>query len=674
MAHRNERYPCVFVAAAVLALLLSAPAGGQDEDDYEPIGSDACTTCHEENSHGSAMGEDLSHSVHDGLECLSCHTTKDTVPHKEDPPDYAVGCKGCRDCHEEASEAYQSHGRAAIGECEDIPHCSDCHGDHDVLPSTVKLSRTHPVNLPATCGKCHEDLNITKKYDILIDKPIKIYESSVHGQASRGGVYVAATCNDCHSTGGTAHKILAPGHPESAINHFNIPKTCGQCHKGVENDFWEGIHGKLVGRGETDAPVCTHCHGEHGILSPDNPLSPVSRAKVAEQTCAPCHESAVLNEKYGLSPGRLTSFIDSYHGLKSKAGDTHVANCASCHGVHRILPSSDATSTIHPNNLQHTCGECHPGISEAMAAQPIHGVTGQGLQTTAADIVERVYIVAIVVIIGLMVLHWLIDLGKQIRRMLKAKPQIRRMSLNELWQHTFLMISFIVLVVSGFGLRFSESWFSRFFFGWEGGFERRGDIHRIAAVVFLITAVWHTVYLIVSPRGRKFWRDIFPNWKDFSQFWRRIQYNLGRRPNSPRYGRFSYVEKAEYWALIWGSVVMIVTGFLLWFDNWVVQFLPKGALDVALVIHYWEAWLATLAIFVWHFYSTVFNPHVYPMNPSWLTGRMPEEMYKHEHPDHLEEARAETDEHIRQELEQLRARDEEDAEEPAQPPDPDTKV
>ena len=91
-----------------------------------------------------------------------------------------------------------------------------------------------------------------------------------------------------------------------------------------------------------------------------------------------------------------------------------------------------------------------------MASQPIHGVTGQGLQTTAADIVERIYIVAIVVIIGLMVLHWVIDLGKQIRRMLRAKPQIRRMTLNELWQHTFLMLSFVVLVVSGFGLRFSE--------------------------------------------------------------------------------------------------------------------------------------------------------------------------------------------------------------------------
>ena len=95
------------------------------------------------------------------------------------------------------------------------------------------------------------------------------------------------------------------------------------------------------------------------------------------------------------------------------------------------------------------------------------------------------------------------------------------------------------------------------------------------------------------------------------------------------------MEKCEYWALIWGSVLMTATGVLLWFDNYFVEQwnLPKGFLDVMLVIHYYEAWLATLAILVWHGYSTVFGPHVYPMNPAWLTGRMPKEMYLHEHPD-----------------------------------------
>jgi len=651
------RVKLLFAVIALMLLFLgladSRTLLAQQAEEGETIDSDTCSGCHEKGKHDTVIEADLSHSIHEDLECQDCHSDKTTYPHEEREKKFTPGCDACRECHVEAAEQYQAHGRAVIGECEDMPQCKDCHGDHDILPSTVKQAKTHPTNLPKTCGHCHEDINLTRKYEILIDKPIELYNSSVHGQATKGGVYVAATCNDCHSTGNTAHRILAPGDRDSAINHFNIPYTCGKCHKGVENDFWEGIHGKLVARGETDAPVCTNCHGEHGILSPDDPRSPVSASKVAELTCSPCHESTVLNEKYGLRSGRLATFIDSYHGLKSKAGDTHVANCASCHGVHRILPSSDPTSTIHPDNLQHTCGECHPGISAEMANNPIHGVTGEGLQTAAANVIENIYIWAIILIIGGMVLHWTLDLGHSLAVLFRRKPKIRRMRWNEVWQHTLLMVSFIVLVISGFALRFSESWISTWFFGWEGGFQLRGIIHRVAAVVLIFTAIWHLLFVIFSHRGRHFFRDMFPKKEDFQHVWQKIMYNLGRRQERPQFGRFSYVEKAEYWALLWGTMVMVVTGLMLWFDEWTIQLIPKGALDIALVIHYWEAWLATLAILVWHMYSTVFNPHVYPMNPSWITGTMPEDMYKYEHPAYFEDAKKETQRMVEEDIEGL---------------------
>ena len=644
-----------------LAMLVLAASFGMNtiavaqEDEFESIDSSVCADCHEASNHRSAIADDITHSVHDGLECLDCHVDRDTVPHRESNEPFYVGCEGCRTCHDEAAEEYQSHGRSVLGTCEDMPHCSDCHGDHDILPSTAKRSSVHPTNLPQTCGKCHENLDITTKYDILIDHPIQIYARSVHGKATRGGIYLAASCNDCHSTGGSAHKILSPGSQESAINHFNIPETCGQCHKGIEADYWEGIHGQLVARGETDAPVCTDCHGEHGILSPDDPLSPVSGSKVAEMTCSPCHESTVLNEKYGIKTDRLTTFIDSYHGLKSKAGDTHVANCASCHGVHRILPSSDPTSTVNPANLQTTCGECHPNISTGMAATSIHGVGGQGLRTPAADVVEKIYIIAIAVIIGLMILHWVIDLLRHMLNVTRKRPQVLRMHIDEVVQHALLAITFITLVVSGFALRYDQGFMARFFFGWEGGFQVRGILHRAAAVGFMGTIVWHALFL-ASNRGRRFLMDMMPIPRDFQFFLRRMLYNLGLRPRMECIQRFNYVEKAEYWALVWGTVVMVITGLMLWFDNWFISFLPKGVLDVALVIHFWEAWLASLAIFVWHFYSVIFHPHVYPMNPSWITGQMPEDMYEHEHPGHLEEARRETERVIEKRIERMRRR------------------
>ena len=126
----------------------------------------------------------------------------------------------------------------------------------------------------------------------------------------------------------------------------------------------------------------------------------------------------------------------------------------------------------------------------------------------------------------------------------------------------------------------------------------------------------------MTTRGRIFLKDISPRWLDAKQAWGMIMYNLGRTDEHPQMRRFSFVEKAEYWALIWGTVVMVGTGWVMWFEKF-VSLMGKGVIEVLLVIHYYEAWLAFLAIVVWHMYGVVFNPHVYPMNPSWLTVRCP---------------------------------------------------
>lgn len=627
----NSHYPGVFQVLFLVCLIFILTSPGISALDPQD-----CLACHDRATNEEAPTYDsaLTLSIHQDMECTDCHTGISDLPHDEKLPPVDCGV-----CHDDATATYQKHGRVAVGTGEDIPTCVDCHGKHDIRSPNDKNSRVNPLSMPETCGRCHEDINLTRKHEILYDRAVEVYKSSVHGKASLGGVYVAATCNDCHSAGGTAHRILGPGDPESPINHFNIPKTCGKCHQNIENDYWEGIHGKLVARGETDSPVCTDCHGEHGIISPRDPLSRVSPSRVAEATCSPCHESARLNEKYGIPSGRFQSWVDSYHGLKSRAGDMTVANCASCHGAHRILPSTNPASSVHPENLQTTCGECHPSISTELAQTPIHGTPGIS-QTTAARVIQQIYITAIILIIGAMVIHWLIDLRKQIKNVLN-KEQRQRMNLNEVWQHTFLMISFLILVITGFALRYSDAWWVNLLFGREGGFAFRGIIHRVAAVVFIITVIWHVAYLFTL-RGRKFLKDIWPRKEDFANFLQTILHNLDIKKDKPLFGRFSYVEKAEYWALVWGTVVMIISGFFLWFDDIAVNWFPKGFLDIMLVVHYYEAWLAFLAILIWHFYSTIFSPGVYPMNPSWLTGKMPVEMYRHEHPAEFESEPQET--------------------------------
>jgi cytochrome b subunit of formate dehydrogenase len=107
---------------------------------------------------------------------------------------------------------------------------------------------------------------------------------------------------------------------------------------------------------------------------------------------------------------------------------------------------------------------------------------------------------------------------------------------------------------------------------------------------------------------------------------------LGLRREPPAFDRFNYIEKAEYWALVWGTVVMTGTGLALWFENQSLRWLDKWVLDLATVIHYYEAWLAFLAIMIWHIYYVIANPEAYPMNWTWLTGRISEEHLRLEHP------------------------------------------
>jgi len=632
-----------------LALVLSfalpsaVQAGPQGED--ESAAPESCTDCHDQTqdpARSMPPAELLKDSIHFDMECIDCHESislEDVDPNAEKPHGESVARVDCGMCHDTAAEEYLRHGRHQVGADPDLPTCADCHGAHDIRKHDDRQSRVHPINLPGTCMACHTNVNLVKKHEVLREAPIQLYESSVHGQASTKGLYVAATCNDCHSAtdaegNRTAHRVLDPSHPESTIHHFNIPDTCGQCHQAIAKDYWEGIHGKLVKQGQVDSPVCTHCHGEHGIISPSDPRSPVSAARVAEATCSPCHDSEVLNEKYGIPAGRLRSWVDSYHGLKSKAGDVHVANCASCHGAHRILPHTDPTSSINTNNLQQTCGECHPGITEELALTPIHE-TSTGLKTGWPAFFRTLYLWIISITIGLMVLHCVADLVRYIKIM-RRKPYVVRMTPSETFQHWLLMISFTVLVISGFSLRFSEAWWVKVVFGWGGGegFLFRGTVHRVAALLFAFTCVWHLLYL-PTKRGRKALMDMIPTLKDLQHIRENSLYFLGLREKGPRFGRFSYVEKLEYWALVWGAVIMSVTGVFLWFDNYFVDSwnLPKGALDIMLVVHYYEAWLATLAIFVWHGYSAVFSPHSYPTNPAWISGTMPRSMYEAEHAD-----------------------------------------
>jgi formate dehydrogenase gamma subunit len=213
-----------------------------------------------------------------------------------------------------------------------------------------------------------------------------------------------------------------------------------------------------------------------------------------------------------------------------------------------------------------------------------------------------------------------------------------RMSGSERIQHFLLFSSFIVLILTGFGLKFPESFWVQWivFIIGENAFEARGVVHRIASVVMIVASVYHLYYISFTPRGKQLIKDFFPRKQDIIDFKNSMLYLVGRSDIKPRMGRFSYIEKMEYWAVVWGTVIMGGTGMVLWFENTFLKYIGTMGMDIATAIHYYEAILASLAILVWHFYFIFLNPDVYPMNKAWLSGFLTRKQMEHEHPLELE--------------------------------------
>jgi formate dehydrogenase gamma subunit len=245
-------------------------------------------------------------------------------------------------------------------------------------------------------------------------------------------------------------------------------------------------------------------------------------------------------------------------------------------------------------------------------------------------VVRWIYLPLIVLVIGGMATHnALVWRRKAAEKRKHERRTIVRLTRNQRLQHWLLLSSFIVLVLSGFALQYPNSWLA-----WLLGSSEflRRILHRVAAVVMLVTGTYHVFYLALSSEGRQWVKDMLPRLKDVRDVFQNFGYYLGLRASKPRFARFGYAEKAEYWAVVWGTIIMGLTGMMIWFKIAVFGFLPRWWIDIALAIHFYEAILATLAIIVWHFYQVIFDPDVYPINWAFYDGRMSETLYREEHP------------------------------------------
>ena len=642
-ARRRQRGPSLPIAALLLLTLCARGSVAADGLD-----SEACLACHAQS--GFAVQDrplvvdaaSFRTSAHGPLNCTVCHVDATEVPHADhlQPVDMETTCGAC---HGDAIAAYQHsvHGGAGAEGAHGAATCTDCHGSiHALKPHTDPDSIAHWSKLATTCGRCHGNAEMAEQFHIPVVRPVEAYLGSVHARRVAAGER-GAVCADCHG----AHDIRAGSDRDSSTGRLRISTTCGRCHPEVLATYQESVHGVALARGNPDVPVCTDCHGEHRILGAGESGSPVFAANVPGETCGRCHGDARLSSKYGLATGNVAAFQDSFHGLALRAGQVRVANCASCHGVHDIRPSSDPRSHVNPANLPATCGKCHPGAGRLFALGPVHSPTGS-TGAWAVSWVRTIYLWLIGLTIGFMAVHNLLNFARKVRRPSPPPraPENRpeRMTRRLRWQHGLVMISFPTLAYTGFGLKYPESWWAGPM-RWEAAIGLRGTAHRVAAVVLVGAVVWHLWDLATKPRLRACFRGLLFATKDLGALLHSLAYDLGLRRTPPHGAVFTYAEKAEYWAFLWGTFIMGVTGSLLWFENLSLRLLPSWLLDVVTAVHFYEAILATLAILVWHFYFVIFDPDVYPMDLSWWHGRSPASRALERQPDPGEAPSADRD-------------------------------
>jgi cytochrome b subunit of formate dehydrogenase len=577
--------------------------------------------------------EKIQKSVHGQQACDECHFEFDRYPHPKE-----TETAGCADCHDDAGSAHASsvHGTAKVGDSVAGGRpvgCADCHGVHDILKPDARASKLHPLNVTRTCGTCHfEGIDAaTATVDELLKQP---YCDDTHGHGLlRGGLTVSPTCVSCHG----GHDTRKKGDPTSRVSRKNVSQTCAVCHVGVLEQYQLSVHSVARENGEDAAATCTDCHPPHtsDVSTPGFRVASVKR-------CGVCHEQ------------KMDSFRSSYHGKVTSLGyGGKVADCAGCHGAHSIRKGDDPHSRIHPDNLVKTCAECHPKAHAAFVDYKVHAVW-DGESEDSDPFLYVIYASIHGLLIGVMIFGfahialWLVraTIAGDWKHRARGGRTLRRWRPFYVQLHVVFMCSFILLAGTGLPLHYAgQEWARRLMLRF-GGPEAAGWVHRVAAITMLACIGVYLIhighrYFVRKEKG--LWtgpNTMLPRWKDVTDFVGNFRWFLflGKRP---KYDRWAYWEKFDFWAVFWGIVIIGGTGLVLWFPEQATYVLPGWFINVSTIVHGHEALLAVAFIFTFHIFHANLRPDKFPMDPLFLTGRMPEEEMKHDRPMEYERAQNE---------------------------------
>ncbi len=606
------------------------------------VSTGACFKCHADPTlTGTIDGQKVSmyvdpdryaQSMHKHTACAQCHT--DITPGHSGRPCATIATPitvDCSVCHAQQVNDHSAsiHGQLAAKGDPDAPTCLDCHDQHYPQDHLLPSSPTFKRNVPQLCARCHRQGEpAARRIKKGVPNIVESYTESIHGKGLvEAGLVVSAACTDCHTT----HRMLPPDDPDSSVNPTHIADTCGRCHNGIEETFKTSIH--WPGNADTDRklPTCEDCHTSHTISRTD---VEGFRFKMMNQ-CGNCHQS------------EAETFFDTYHGKVSRLGSEGAAKCYDCHGTHNILPPDNPESTLSHKNVVKTCGKCHSGAHRRFAGYLTHATHHDPKKYPYLFYAFWFMTALLVGTLTFALLHtfaWLWRLWRTREQWLPHKgdtsgPLYERFTWQQRTMHLVMLLCFFTLALTGMTLKFS-------YMGWAvvlsrilGGFLVMGILHRIAAVTLIGLFVFHLVRVWRAKQDSgQSWKDfifgpnsLMFNFTDLKQVAQSIKWFLGRGER-PNYGRFTYWEKFDYFAVFWGVFVIGSTGLVLWFPEFFTRILPGWSVNVATIIHSDEALLAVGFIFTIHFFNTHFRPDKFPMDPVIFTGRVSLEELKHDKP------------------------------------------
>jgi cytochrome b subunit of formate dehydrogenase/nitrate/TMAO reductase-like tetraheme cytochrome c subunit len=531
-----------------------------------------------------------------------------------------------------------------------------------------------PPALPAdaeSCRACHEKDGGAPEVDF------KAFAVSLHGQNGIG-------CTDCHAgykEGPHEGELAALSAGEQAVvdrlkkgawgegekkHGVTAPRAylaCASCHSTEADAFAKSIHSRWL-REDTGAPgpTCASCHGSpHALTAKLAPYEPKGGARVAVpadrrkmvERCASCHGNEEFAKAAGLDPEAVVAYHDSIHGRLVRVGNAAAPSCMSCHaapvaegGTHAIVAKTDAAAMVSAQKRKQTCARCHPGATDNFAGLVAH----KPLSETGGHVVPHIVHVAFSYLTTLTLLffafHVLIDFVYELRMRLSKKQghgptadaarSVIRFDLHQRIQHWFMLSGVILLGITGWPLRGAgdpeAAVYSRAFMKMFGGAEGAALWHRVGAVLIIISSVYHLFYLTFLASKKRLPLSMLPVPKDALDMRDNILFMMGVKKERPKFDRYMYLEKFDYWAVFWGIVMMVGTGFIFWFPVWFASWAPSWLITASQIIHGEEATLAILFLFTVHFYNVHLKPSIFPMNWAWLNGRISVEALKHEHP------------------------------------------